>query len=117
HNISPAIGAVLEAGQHGFAGIQLQNFPQVGELTASDFRQPVFVLAVLWQKEQVHGPGGLSWWLSASSAASGAPGFSTRRPKKTPASKSSHMGMASRVWEIISGGVSSIPTTKQPTKM
>ena len=36
-------------------------------------------------------------------------------PITTPTSNSSHIGMASKVCEMISGGVSSIPTTKAPT--
>ena len=40
---------------------------------------------------------------------------SSSRPKKTPSSKSSHIGIASRDWEITSGGVNSMPNTKQPT--
>jgi hypothetical protein len=32
-----------------------------------------------------------------------------------PASNSSHIGIASRVWLTTSGGVSSMPATKTPT--
>ena len=39
------------------------------------------------------------------------------RPNMIPISNSIHMGMASSVWEIMSGGVSNIPNTKQRTKM
>ena len=38
-------------------------------------------------------------------------------PKNTPSSKSNHMGTASSDWEITSGGVSSMPKTKQPMMM
>ncbi len=37
------------------------------------------------------------------------------REKTTPSSNNSQIGMANKVWEIISGGVSSMPTTKEPT--
>ena len=38
-----------------------------------------------------------------------------RRAINNPTSNSNHIGTASKLWEIMSGGVSSIPTTKQPT--
>ena len=38
-----------------------------------------------------------------------------KRPKNTPNSNRIHMGMANSDWEIMSGGVSSMPKMKQPT--
>ena len=39
------------------------------------------------------------------------------RPKTTPISNNSHMGIASSDCETISGGVSNMPSTKHPTRM
>src|SRR5690606_22062458 len=39
----------------------------------------------------------------------------TSRPNTSPTSNSSHIGIASSDWDSMSGGVSSMPTTKQHT--
>ena len=64
----------------------------------------------VFQQQQVHAAG-----LSCSSSCSPRGRARTKRLNTIPTSYSSHMGNASRVWEITSGGVNTMPMAKQPT--
>ena len=66
----------------------------------------------VFQEQQVHDCAAGGWSLGSLSSVGR---LLTRRPKISPASNSSHMGMASKAWENTSGGVRNMPTTKQPT--
>src|SRR5690606_36379955 len=72
----------------------------------------------LFEQQQVHG-WTLGGWSPSSDFSSAASAFSFSRriiaPNSRPTSNSSHMGTASRVCENTSSGVSTMPTTKQPT--
>src|SRR5690606_2826670 len=71
------------------------------------------------QQQQVHWRETGGWLRSGLSSSASPRKFASRLlimlPQITPASNSSHMGTASRVWENTSGGVSTMPTPKQPT--
>src|SRR5690606_33163428 len=71
------------------------------------------------QQQQVHGRETGGWSRSGLSSSASPRKAGSRLlimlPQITPASNSSHMGTASRVCEKMSGGVSTMPITKQPT--
>lgn len=67
------------------------------------------------EEQQVHWRVAGGWSPSLAGWSSGcSPRLRTRRPNSRPISNSSHIGTASMVWEKMSGGVRTMPTTKQP---
>src|SRR5690606_18068352 len=99
-NLSLSIQTIDQSDPQALAGIQLQNILQMAQLASPHFRQAIGPEVRRAQEQQVHD--------SVVSDSDGAARFWTKRPKNTPASNSIHMGTASRVWEMTSGGVSNI---------